>query len=77
MDTEAKADVDVWWACLGSTCGQCWLVIGSARGEVGVLGSKGTEETCAGLNIHCGSDFIFTSVLCKIIDVMTLFSKVE
>jgi len=27
--------------------------------------------------IHCGSDFIFASVLCKIIDVMTLFSKVE
>jgi len=26
---------------------------------------------------HCGSDFIFASILCKIIDVMTLFSKVE
>ena len=37
-------DVDVWQACLGSTHGQCWLVIGSARSEVGVLGSKGTEE---------------------------------
>ena len=58
MDTEAKADVDVWWACLGSTCGQCWLVIGSARGEVGVLGSKGTEETRAGLNIGV---FLFLS----------------
>jgi len=26
---------------------------------------------------HCGSDFIFASVLCKIIDVMTPFSEVE
>jgi len=25
---------------------------------------------------HCGSDFIFTSVLCKIIDVMTPLSEV-
>jgi len=29
------------------------------------------------ISTHCGSDFIFASVLCKIIDVMTPFSEVE
>jgi len=50
MDTEAKADVDAWRARLGAARGRCWLVIGGARGEVGVLGNKGTEEARAGLN---------------------------
>jgi len=35
---------------------------------------KGQPDLCYS---HCGSDFIFTSVLCKIIDVMTPFSEVE
>ena len=48
MDMEAKADVHVWQARLGAARGRCWLVIGCARGEVGV--SKGTDEARAGLN---------------------------
>lgn len=50
MDMEAKADVDAWHARLGAARGRCWLVIGGARGEVGVLASKGAEEARAGLN---------------------------
>ena len=48
MDMEAKADVHAWQARLGAARGRCWLVIGCARGEVGV--SRGTEEARAGLN---------------------------
>jgi len=50
MDMEANADVDAWRARLGAARGRCWLVIGGARSEVGVSGSKWTEEACAGLN---------------------------
>jgi len=38
---------------------------------------KGGHGKVVMISIHCGSDFIFASVLCKIIDVMTPFSEVE
>ena len=50
MDMEAKADIDAWRARLGAAHGRCWLIIGSACGDVSVLGNKGTEEARAGLN---------------------------
>ena len=50
MDMEAKVDIDAWRACLGAAYGWCWLVIGSARSDISVLGNKGTEEARAGLN---------------------------